>query len=316
MKIAFLDDWQQNAREFADVSSLEAEHEIHFFHDTVGGDVLIERLRPFDVLCVMRERTVFSREVLEQLPHLKAIFTSGMRNAALDLAACAERGIIVSGTPSPGHATAELAMTLIGTLARQIVPNAVSMASGGWQVATGRDLRGATLGILGLGRLGSQLASLAQAFGMEVQAWSQNLTAERAAEVGVRYADKETFFASSDFISVHLKLSDRVVGLVGADEIGLMKADACLVNTSRAPIIDEGALIDALSAGQLGGAALDVYNSEPLPSDDRLRTVPNLILMPHIGYVTAETMQVFYGETVVSLQAWLAGEPVRLLTGA
>ena len=236
-----------------------------------------------------------------------------MRNAAIDLDACKAREIIVSGTASPGHATAELAMTLIGTMARQIIPSANSMTQGGWQIGTGRDLRGATLGILGLGRLGGQVAALGQAFGMEVQAWSQNLTPERAAEQGVTYKDKEAFFATSDFISIHLKLSSRVTGLVGAEELAWMKPDACIVNTSRAPIIDETALIKALNTGKLGAAALDVYHHEPLPKDDALRTTPNLILTPHIGYVTQETMRVFYAETLESLEAYLTGVPIRLL---
>ena len=187
------------------------------------------------------------------------------------------------------------------------------MAQGGWQVGTGRDLRGAKLGILGLGRLGSQVALLGQAFGMDVQAWSQNLTPEQAAEHGVGFVDKQTFFATSDFISIHLKLSDRVVGLVGAEELALMPPDACIVNSSRAPIIDEGALIEALHAGRLGGAALDVYHQEPLPADDPLRRTPNLILTPHIGYTTRQTMAVFYGETLESLEAYLAGTPIRTL---
>jgi phosphoglycerate dehydrogenase-like enzyme len=193
------------------------------------------------------------------------------------------------------------------------VLSANAMANGGWQVATGRDLRGARLGILGLGRLGSQVAKLGQAYGMEVQAWSQNLTPERAAEEGVAYAEKQAFFASSDFISIHLKLSERVTGLVGTEELSWMQPDACIVNTSRAPIIDEAALIKALSTGKLGGAALDVYHREPLATDDPLRQTPNLVLTPHIGYVTRQTMAVFYGETLESLEAYLAGTPIRLL---
>ena len=313
MKIAVLDDWQENAREFAQWDGVSGQHQLDFFHDTISGPALIERLSSYDILCVMRERTLFSADVINALPQLKAIITSGMRNAAIDLEACKARQIIVSGTNSPGHATAELAMTLIGVLARQIIPNAQSMANGHWQVGTGRDLRGACLGILGLGRLGGQVAKLGQAYGMKVQAWSQNLTSERAAEAGVAYVDKEKFFASSDFISVHLKLSARVHGLVGVNELALMKPDACIVNTSRAPIIDEAALIAALKAGRLGGAALDVYHQEPLLENDPLRQIPNLILMPHIGYVTAETMQVFYQETLESLEAFLAGAPIRLL---
>ncbi len=313
MKIALLDDWQENAHEFADWARVREGHQLDIYHDTIEGDLLIQRLQDYDVLCLMRERTLFSAEVINALPNLKAIITSGMRNAAIDLDACKAREIIVSGTASPGHATAELAMTLIGTMARQIIPSANSMTQGGWQIGTGRDLRGATLGILGLGRLGGQVAALGKAFGMEVQAWSQNLTPERAAEQGVTYKDKEAFFTTSDFISIHLKLSSRVTGLVGAEELAWMKPDACIVNTSRAPIIDETALIQALNTGKLGGAALDVYHHEPLPKDDALRTTPNLILTPHIGYVTQETMRVFYAETLESLKAYLTGVPIRLL---
>ena len=313
MKIALLDDWQENAHEFADWDKVSGQHQLDIYHDTISGPALIQRLQPYDVLCLMRERTVFSADVIESLPNLKAIITSGMRNAVIDLDACKARNIVVSGTAAPGHATAELAMTLIGTLARQIVPCANAMVQGGWQIGTGRDLRGAKLGVLGLGRLGGQVAKLGQAFGMEVQAWSQNLTPERAAEEGVAFADKKSFFATSDFISIHLKLSDRVVGLVGPKELALMPSDACIVNTSRAPIIDEAALIQALQAGQLGGAALDVYNREPLPANDPLRDTPNLILTPHIGYATRQTMAVFYGETLESLEAYLAGAPIRTL---
>ena len=257
MKIALLDDWQENAHEFADWARVREGHQLDIYHDTIEGDLLIQRLQDYDVLCLMRERTLFSAEVINALPNLKAIITSGMRNAAIDLDACKAREIIVSGTASPGHATAELAMTLIGAMARKIIPSANSMTQGGWQIGTGRDLRGATLGILGLGRLGGQVAALGKAFGMEVQAWSQNLTPERAAEQGVTYKDKEAFFATSDFISIHLKLSSRVTGLVGAEELAWMKPNACIVNTSRAPIIDETALIKALNTGKLGAAALD-----------------------------------------------------------
>ena len=196
MKIAVIDDWQNNARNFADWSRVEVSHQLDFYSDHLSDAALIERLAPYDILWVMRERTVFSEDVIAQLPALKAVITSGMRNAGLDLAAFSARNIPVSGTESPGHATSELAMIFIGMLARQTVANANSMSGTGWQVATGRDLRGATLGILGLGRLGRQLADLAKAFGMNVQAWSQNLTAETCAEQGVTYADKEQFFAT------------------------------------------------------------------------------------------------------------------------
>ena len=279
MKIALLDDWQENAHEFADWDRVSADHQLDIYHDTISGPALIQRLQAYDVLCLMRERTGFSAEIIESLPNLKAIITSGMRNAAIDLEACKARNIVVSGTASPGHATAELAMTLIGVLARQIVPSANAMAQGGWQVGTGRDLRGAKLGILGLGRLGSQVALLGQAFGMDVQAWSQNLTPERAAEHGVGFVDKQTFFATSDFISIHLKLSDRVVGLVGAEELALMPPDACIVNSSRAPIIDEAALIEALQAGRLGGAfcVLNVIGHRRIHAYDAVRHTSGVV---------------------------------------
>lgn len=314
MKIAVLDDWTGDAANSADWARLSPDHKVDIFTDTVTGAELIARLQPYEVICAMRERSLFSAEVLAQLPKLKAIITSGMRNAAIDLAACAGRGITVSGTSSPGHATAELAMTLIGALARNLVPDAMAMTSGGWQGRSGRDLRGATLGILGLGRLGTAVARLGQAYGMNVIAYSQNLTPQRAAEEGVGYRQKEAFFAESDFISIHLKLSPRVTGLVGAEELAMMKADAALINTSRAPIIDEPALINALTRGQIGAAALDVYDLEPLPGDHRLRMVPNLLLTPHIGYVTRETMTVFYQESLEAVEAFLAGTPIRTLT--
>ena len=314
MKIAVLDDWTQNAASSADWSRLTPDHQVEIFSDHLVGEALIERLKPYDIIGIMRERSHLSEAVITQLPNLKAIFTPGMHNAAIDLEACRKRGILVSGSPTPAHATAELAMTLIGVLARNIVPNALSMQQGGWQIQAGRDLRGATLGVLGLGRLGSVVAKIGLAYGMDVVAWSQNLTPERAAEEGVRYLAKEQFFAQSDFISIHLKLSDRVRGLVGAAELAVMKKDACLVNTSRAPIIDGAALISALKKGEIGGAALDVYETEPLPADHPWRDVPNLVLTPHIGYVTHQTMDVFYGDMLNNIEAYLAGTPKGVLT--
>ena len=313
MKIALLDDWQNNASSFADFARLSTDHQLDIYTDTISGPDLIERLHTYDIILAMRERTGLRADVLSQLPNLKAIITCGMRNAAIDLDYCKANHITVCGTESPGHATAELAMMLVGMLARQLYPSVQSMATGGWQVSTGRDLRGARLGILGLGRLGSQVAGLGKAFGMEVQAWSQNLTAETCAEQGVIYAPKDEFFATSDFISIHLKLSDRVTGLVGATELEQMKSDACIVNTSRAPIIDQSALSKALQQGRIGGAALDVFDTEPLPANDPLRGLPNVILTPHIGYVTAETMRVFYGGILESLEAFLMGKPIRML---
>ena len=313
MKIALIDDWLEDGLKSADWSALSNSHQLDVFHDTLTGDALIERLFPYDIIGIMRERTPFDKHLIDALPNLKAIVTSGMRNLSIDTAYARQKHIEVMGTESPGHATAELAMTLIGVLAREVVPSAISMKDGGWQVATGRDLRGAKLGILGLGRLGGQLAHLGQAFGMDVQAWSQNLTSERCDEVGVRYCDKESFFKTSDFISVHLKMSERVRGLIDDEVFAMMKSDACLVNTSRSGIVDRAALIKALSTGGIHAAATDVYDVEPVPVDDELRALPNLIMTPHIGYVTAETMQIFYDQMREDIEAFIAGKPIRLL---
>ena len=314
MRIALLDDWTQSAAAYVAEHALARDHEIDIFTDHLTGQALVERLQPYEVIGIMRERTIFDEALIAALPRLRAIVTSGMRNGAIDKAACAARNITISGTPSPGHATAELAMTLIGTMARQIVPNHIAMTSGGWQSVAGRDLRGATLGILGLGRLGSVLAGFGKAYGMNIVAWSQNLTAEAAAQQDVTYLPKEAFFAQSDFISIHLKLSDRVKGLVGAPEFAMMKPTAAIVNTSRAPIIDTNALITALQTGQIGGAAIDVYDQEPLAADHPLRQAPHLILSPHIGYVTNETFAIFYTETLNAISAIIEGKPIRLIS--
>jgi len=314
MKIAFLDDWTSSAAHTVYAHPLASSHDITIFTDHLIGDALCERLKPFDIICLMRERTVLDADLVAKLPQLKAVITSGMRNAAIDVEACKAAGISVSGTPSPGHATAELAMSLIGAMARNVVANHNDMTAGRWQSVAGRDLRGATLGILGLGRLGSVIAELGKAYGMNVVAWSQNLTQEAAAEKGVTYLPRDAFFAQSDFISIHLKLSKRVIGLVDEAAFKQMKPSAYIVNTSRAQIIDETALIAALRNGVIAGAAIDVYSQEPLPADHQLRTVPNLLLSPHIGYVTQETMAVFYGETLNAIEAFIQGTPIRLLS--
>ena len=311
MRIAILDDWLDCALDSCDWNRLGPDVTIDIFHDTIAGTALVERLQPYDIICMMRERTPVDAALLDQLPNLKGIVTSGMRNAALDIDAARSRGLMISGTGSPGHATSELAFTLIAMQARQIFASATTMRDGGWQTHLGRDLRGARLGILGLGRLGAQLAGYAKAFGMEIQAWSQNLTEARCDAVGVSYVDRETLFCSSDFISIHLKLSARVRHLVGAEEIAMMKPDAYLVNTSRAPIIDMEALTNALVNQQIAGAAIDVYDHEPVPATDPLRHMPNLLMTPHIGYVTRETMDIFYGETLDAVEAMIAGTPIR-----
>lgn len=314
MKIAILDDYQSLARSFADWDRLHDRASLTFFSDSITDpQKLIARLTPFDVLCLMRERTPLSREIIAALPNLKLIVTSGMKNAAIDVGAAQDRGVMVCGTPSPGHATAELAFGLILAQARNLLPQSNGLQAGRWQVGIGRDLRGATLGIVGLGRLGAQVAGFGKAFGMKVIAWSQNLEEARCAELDVEYRTKEQLFAEADFITLHLRLSDRTRHLVGAEEFFLMKPDACLVNTSRAAIVDETALERALVGGVIAGAALDVFDREPLPADHTLLSTPNLLLTPHIGYVTRETYKIFYEETLAAVEAWLAGNPVRIL---
>ncbi|MGC6530706.1 MAG: D-2-hydroxyacid dehydrogenase family protein [Candidatus Puniceispirillaceae bacterium] len=315
MKIAIIDDWLNDAPKSANWDQLAAHHQIDFYQDTLTGEALIQRLAPYHIIGIMRERTPFDAALISALPQLKAIVTTGMHNQSIDQEAAKQAGIMVMGTHSPGHATAELAMILIGTLARDLFANATSMTSTGWQVSTGRDLRGATLGILGLGRLGLQLAKFGQAFGMDVQAWSQNLTQDRCDAAGVRFVDKDRFFATSDYISIHLKLSDRVRHLVGKKELAMMKQSACLVNSSRAPIIDTEALIEALQTGQIRAAATDVYDAEPVPSDHIVRQIPNLLCTPHIGYVTEQTMAIFYSEMVETISHYIAGTPIRKFDG-
>jgi phosphoglycerate dehydrogenase-like enzyme len=261
----------------------------------------------------MRERTPFPASLIERLSHLRLIVTSGSRNAAIDVAAAAERGVLVSGTDSPGHATAELTMGLMLSLARNIHIEAANMRAGRWQTTIGRDLRGKTLGLIGLGRLGGEVAKFGQAFGMNVIAWSENLTTQRCQEVGAEKVTKDELLRRADVVSIHTRLSDRTRGLIGARELGLMKPSAYLINTSRAPIVEEAALIAALNEGRIAGAALDVYDREPLPADHPLRSAPRLLLTPHLGYVTEETYRVFYAGMVEAIESWLAGEPVGVI---
>lgn len=315
MRIAILDDYQSLANGFADWGRLDGRATLRFYFDPIGDhSALVKTLQEFDVICLMRERTPFPKALIDSLPNLKLIVTSGMKNASIDVAAATARGIVVSGTPSPGHATAELAFGLIIALARNLVPQSNSLREGGWHQGIGRDLRGATLGILGLGRLGSQVAGFAQAFGMNTIAWSQNLSAEQCAECGVEYRSKNEFFAEADFISIHLRLSDRTRSLVDTEEFALMKSDAYLVNTSRAEIIEQQALKHALANNLIGGVAIDVYEQEPMPAYHWLLGTSNSLLTPHIGYVTRETYQIFYGETLAAVEAWMAGEPIRKIS--
>ena len=314
MKIAVTDDYQKIAREMADWSRLEADHEVTFFHEPLGDrQDAVAALRNYDVLCIMRERTLFDRETIMGLSNLKFVVTTGMRNAALDLEALGERGIPASGTTSTANATPELAWGLILSLARHIPVENQRMREGHWITTLGTDLRGATLGIVGLGRLGREMATIANAFGMNVIAWSQNLTDEVAAAANAVRVSKEDLCRQSDFVTIHYKLSERSSGLIGADELAIMKPTAYLVNTSRGPIVDTDALIAALQAGRIAGAGIDVYDSEPLAKDHPLRSCPRTVLTPHLGYVSRDTYRIFYGETVEAVEKWLAGEPVRLL---
>jgi phosphoglycerate dehydrogenase-like enzyme len=275
------------------------------------SDELVQRLAPYQAVVLMRERTALPAHVIDRLPQLELVVTTGRRNPAIDLEACRRRGIVVCNTASPPGSTVEHTWALLLGLCRHLVEEAINVREGRWQSALGRDLAGKTLGILGLGRIGTEVAKVAQAFGMDVIAWSRSLTPERAAEAGVRAAAREHVLGRADVVTIHLVLSEETRGLVGARELRLMKPDALLVNTSRGPIVDVDALVDALEHGHLGGAAVDVFETEPLPADHPLRRAPRLLATPHIGYVTERVYRVFYGEAVEDLEAYLAGAPIR-----
>jgi phosphoglycerate dehydrogenase-like enzyme len=312
MKIAIIDDYQNVATSFADWDSLDAEIVV-FTKPFAEADEVVQQLAGFDVLVAMRERTPFPAEVLERLTNLRLLVSTGPVNAAIDVKAARKLGITVCGTGYDSHPTAEHTWALILGAARNLVDEASSMRTGGWQVSVGTGLHGKTLGILGLGRLGSQVAQIGRAFGMTPIAWSQNLTAEKAAEHGVRAVTKEQLFAESDVLSIHLVLSERTRGLVGAADLRSMKPTAILVNTSRGPIIDEDALIETLSEGRIRSAAIDVFDTEPLPADHRLRSLPNALLTGHVAYVTHELYETFYQDAVEDIAAFRAGTPIRLM---
>lgn len=318
MRLAILDDYQDVARTMADWSVLDGRVEIVCFHDTVADlEVLAERLGDFDILCLMRERTPITRTLIDRLPKLKFIFTSGMRNKSIDLVACEERGIPVTGSPTLDHPTAELTMALLLALARQIPLENRSMHEGGWAQSLGRGLNGSTLGVFGLGRMGSQVARLAQGFGMNVLAWSSNLTAERCAQAGAHLAaSKEQLLREADFLSIHVMLGDRTRGAIGAPEFALMRPSAYLINTARAEIVDQRALVDALRTGRIAGAGIDVYATEPLPVDDPLRSLDRAILMPHAGYVVEQNYRIFFEGAVRNVLAWLDGDIINAVTSA
>ncbi|MGI9524590.1 MAG: D-2-hydroxyacid dehydrogenase family protein [Hyphomicrobiaceae bacterium] len=314
MKIAVVDDYHKIARSMADWSAIESDHEVTFFHDPLGPPQdVIAALKDFDVICIMRERTLFDRQTLAGLYNLKFVVTTGMRNGSLDVEALHQRGIPVSGTTGSTHATPELAWGLILALARHIPIENARMRDGQWITTLGTDLAGSTLGIVGLGRIGTEMSSIARAFRMNVIAWSTNLDETRAHAAGARSVSKRVLFGESDFITIHYKLSDRSRGLVGAEELALMKPTAYLVNTSRGGIVETNALIAALQRGLIAGAGIDVYDNEPLAASHPLRCAPRTVLTPHLGYVTEETYRTFYEQTVEDIEAWLAGRPKRLL---
>jgi phosphoglycerate dehydrogenase-like enzyme len=315
MKVAVLDDYQNVALEMADWTVLSPDIEVVVFDEHYSGtEFLSEMLKDFGIIVAMRERTPFDRELLEKLPNLKLLITTGMRNASIDLTAAGELGIPVCGTRGGGPATAELAWGIILSLFRSIPGEDASVKQGGWQRTLGIELKGKVLGLLGLGKLGSHMAVIGNAFGMEVIAWSQNLTAEKAAECHARLVSKDELCAWSDVLSIHTRLGDRTVGLLGEHELGLMKPTAFLVNTSRGPIIDEAALIAALESRSIAGAGIDVFHPEPLPADHPFRRLDNTVVTPHIGYVTQEAYRVFFTEAIEDINSWLAGSPLRLLT--
>jgi len=314
-QVAILDDYQNVALEMADWNALPSSVEVHVFDDHVADlDGVAARLAEFEVVCAMRERTPFPRALIERLPNLKLLITSGMRNAALDLEAAAEAGITVCGTRSSGHATAELTWGLILCLLRHLPMEHESVVEGGWQVGIGNDLDGKTLGVIGLGRLGRRVAAVGRAFDMKVIAWSQNLTAERAAEHGAERVELDELLSRADVVTIHVVLSERTRDLLGREQLAKMKPSAILINTSRGPIVNEQALVAALTRRQIRGAGLDVYATEPLPYDHPIRHLSNVVLTPHIGYVTEEAYRFFYGDMVENIQAYLDGKPVRVIT--
>ena len=313
-RVAVLDDYQDVAMTMADWGILHSDMDVHVFSDHLSGqEAVAGRLKDFEVVVAMRERTPFPRSLQERLPALKLLVTTGMRNASIDVEAATELGITVCGTRGLPYPTAELTWGLILALLRHIPQEDRSTRAGRWQVSMGQGLRGKVLGIIGLGNLGSQVATIGTAFGMSVIAWSQNLTADRAAQFGATLVGKDELLSRSDIVTIHLVLSQRTRGLVGARELATMKPTAYLVNTSRGPIVEEEALVGALHHGTIAGAGLDVFDEEPLSLDHPLRRLENTVITPHMGYVTIETYQVFFADAVEDIRTYLSGEPTRLL---
>ena len=314
IRVAMLDDYQGVALTMADWGALGSGVGVEVFRDHLSDEgEIAARLAPFAAVVAMRERTPFGASLLERLPDLRLLVTTGMGNASIDLDAATRLGIVVTGTPMLPYPTAELTWGLILALARRIPQEHASVRRGDWQATVGVGLRGKTLGVIGLGRLGAQVASIGRGFGMVVTAWSQNLTAARAEECGATLATKDELLRTADVVTIHQRLSPRTRGMIGARELALMRPTAYLINTSRGPIVDERALLDALARGTIAGAALDVYDEEPLPVDHPLRRANNLVTTPHLGYVTVEGYREAYGGAVEDIRAFLDGRPVRVL---
>src|SRR5215470_413014 len=315
-RCAILDDYQNVALKLADWSPVAKDVEITVFNQPLGGqDKVIKALADFEIVCGMRERTPFPRAVIEALPKLKLLITTGARNASFDLEAAKERNVTVCGTPGVGNPTAGIAVGLMLELTRRIgYENARMKAGEAWQTTIGDDLDGHTLGVIGLGKLGTRVANVAKAFGMKVLAWSQNLTPEKCREAGVDYAAKDDLLRQADYVTIHVVLSQRTRGLIGGRELGLMKPTAYLINTSRGPIIEEAALLAALRDKRIAGAGLDVFDVEPLPLDHPLRRLDNVVITPHLGYVAAQNYRAYFAGVVEDIRAFLDGKPVRAMT--
>jgi D-3-phosphoglycerate dehydrogenase len=315
-RCAILDDYQNVALTLADWSKIGNDVEIKVFNDAVrrSDADTIRDCKDFDIVVMMRERTRFPKAVIDGLPNLKLLITTGAYNASIDMAACKERGIVVCGTGSYGNPTTGIAFGLMLELTRRIGwENARLKAGAPWQLTLGRDLEGMTLGIIGLGKLGARAAGVAKAFGMKVIAWSQNLTPERCKEVGAEYVTKEDLFRNADIVTIHVQLGQRNRGLITAKEIGLMKKSAYIVNTSRGPIIEEKALLDALTSKRIAGAGLDVFDIEPLPLDHPFRKLDNVVITPHLGYVSQQNYAKYYPDIVDDIRGWIDGKPVRVV---
>jgi phosphoglycerate dehydrogenase-like enzyme len=317
VRVAVLDDYNGAAEQSADWSRLSGIADVTFFKDHLTDPRrLADRLRDFEIVVIERERTPFRQDLLAALPALRLLIATGPVNWSIDFACAAERGITVCGTEAVQTYTPELTLGLILALARRIVAEDRVVRAGGWQSGVGSSVKGKVLGLIGLGRIGRMMTELVRPLGMDVIAWSQNLTAETASAVGVRRVEKDELLATADYVSLHVVLSERTRGIIGAGELARMKRSAFLVNTSRGPLVDESALVAALSERRIAGAALDVFDVEPLPAAHPFRTLENVIITPHVGYITDDQCRLFYGQVIENIEAYVAGKPIRLLAAA